>query len=254
MSRCSLALIMRDRYNIFHEVGTHTHRFDEITYFLSGTGVTHIRGKEYAYAPNTFAYYNAGTPHDEIDPEPCDVTWTHFSHGLNGVELKEGVFGDPRGELFQLLQKLRRFSLEETEFRALLIESCLTELIITAARLQNERTAPEGAVDWTALLNEIDENSHTDIDLKGMASRYYYSYERFRHVFREKFGISPYGYLLKRRIEHAEFLLTSTSTSVIDIAYACGFNSSSQFSNIFRKHVGSTPSEYRRENVRAKRL
>ncbi len=254
MSNCRLELIRRDKYNLFHEVGVHTHKFDELTYFLSGAGTTNINGKEYPYSPNTFAYYYAGTPHDETDPTPCDITWTHFSFNLKGLSLKEGVFGDPRGELFQLLQKLRRFSLEETEFRTLLIESCLTELIITAARLQNEHSISEKAVDWTSLLNEIDENSHTDVDFRAMALRYYYSYDRFRHIFREKFGVSPYGYLLRRRIEHAEFLLTSTDISVIDIAYACGFKSSSQFSNIFRKHIGTTPSEYRRAGLRAKNV
>ena len=242
----TLSRIRRDKHLIPYETHTQIHAHDELTYFLSGTGVTHIRDKEYTYTPRTFAYYRKGTPHDEVDPNPCETIWTHFSFQIEGTTLREGLFSDPRGELFPLLQKLRRLALEENRSGAPLIEACLAEVILTASRLQNAPDEQENAIDWGKVLDEVDENIHTDVDFSALAARYHYSYDRFRHLFREKFGVAPHAYLLCRRLERAELLLTTTDARLTDVAYDAGFGSSSQFTNLFKKHRGVTPGEYRK--------
>ena len=45
--------------------------------------------------------------------------------------------------------------------------------------------------------------------------------------------------------EHAKRLLKNSNLNITDIAFDCGFNSSSQFTNIFKKYVSLTPKEYR---------
>lgn len=247
MPDCQLSRTRRDKHTIPYKVNMHAHRFDELTYFISGRGTTQIGGTVYSYKPKSFAFYHAHNAHDEDAPEPSDVIWTHFRYRFDGINLREGVFDDPHGELLVLLKKLRLLSLEESPHRDILTECCLCEIIITAARLQNTAAPRQAATDWQKVIDYIDENSNTEIDFPALAARFHYSYDRFRHLFREKFGISPYGYLLERRIEHAEYLLINTSSRLIDIAYDCGFGSSSQFANIFKKHTGMTPGQYRNQ-------
>jgi AraC family transcriptional regulator len=67
-------------------------------------------------------------------------------------------------------------------------------------------------------------------------------------VIAEQFGVSPYAYLINQRIEHAKRLLKNSDSSITDIAFDCGFNSSSQFTNIFKKYVLLTPKEYQNKN------
>jgi AraC-like DNA-binding protein len=53
-------------------------------------------------------------------------------------------------------------------------------------------------------------------------------------------------YIRKLRIEKATHLLSDPSLSLGEIAYLTGFSDQSHFNRIFKKHTGSTPSEYRK--------
>lgn len=75
-----------------------------------------------------------------------------------------------------------------------------------------------------------------------------YSYHRYRHIFKEKVGVSPHQYLIVQRIEAAKLLLKRSHATVTQIAYRCGFTSSSYFCQCFKKRVGVTPKEYRRQH------
>jgi len=56
------------------------------------------------------------------------------------------------------------------------------------------------------------------------------------------------------RIEHAKGLLHETRQSVIEVAMASGFNSKATFNRVFSKHVGRTPTAYRRQRSTKSRL
>jgi AraC family transcriptional regulator len=53
--------------------------------------------------------------------------------------------------------------------------------------------------------------------------------------------------VLRLRVRRAEELLAATTLSLTEIALECGFSSHSHLTRMFRKTVGSTPSDYRRE-------
>jgi AraC family transcriptional regulator len=59
-------------------------------------------------------------------------------------------------------------------------------------------------------------------------------------------GMPPYRWLLKRRVERARILLSTTGLSITTIAFACGFSSSQHLATVFGKEVGVSPTQYRR--------
>lgn len=63
--------------------------------------------------------------------------------------------------------------------------------------------------------------------------------------FKLETGMTPSEYLLQVRIERCCRLLVSTSLPVDKIARRCGMGSGGQLSKIFRKHLDSTPTEFR---------
>ncbi len=71
-------------------------------------------------------------------------------------------------------------------------------------------------------------------------------------LFRRQLGLSPAEYRNKLRVEKSKELLYSTTIKVLPIALACGFTSLSAFYEIFKKLVGVTPREYRRNSKGAK--
>ena len=72
------------------------------------------------------------------------------------------------------------------------------------------------------------------------------STSHFSRAFKESFGVSPYRYFLRLRVETAMSMLRTRSVSLATIAQACGFSDQSHFSKVFREITGTTPSSYRR--------
>ena len=76
-----------------------------------------------------------------------------------------------------------------------------------------------------------------------------YSPEHFSKKFREIFGVSPQKYLEAIRIAQAKYHLLSTTLSLAEIAYGCGFSSQAHFSMAFKTATGTTPNEFRLASV-----
>lgn len=58
-------------------------------------------------------------------------------------------------------------------------------------------------------------------------------------------GTTPVQYLIGYRLQRAaEELKRSDSSSIAEVAYACGFSDASYFNRCFRKAYDMTPTEY----------
>ena len=63
----------------------------------------------------------------------------------------------------------------------------------------------------------------------------------FARAFKARTGRAPYQYLLRLRVNYAVHLLLHTDTSLIEIAYTCGFSSQAHFNTVFKRTIGITP-------------
>lgn len=79
-----------------------------------------------------------------------------------------------------------------------------------------------------------------------VAERFNISEYYFIRLFREYNGLTPYQYINRLRITLSRQLLASTSRTVEQIAYHCGYSSSQLFIRAFKRLCGCTPNEYRR--------
>jgi AraC-like DNA-binding protein len=59
--------------------------------------------------------------------------------------------------------------------------------------------------------------------------------------FREIFGMTPFAYLTRYRMEQAERLLRQPGCSVADVANRVGYANPAQFAAAFKRHFGMTP-------------
>jgi transcriptional regulator GlxA family with amidase domain len=94
----------------------------------------------------------------------------------------------------------------------------------------------------------IDENFNQKITIEDLAQIVGYSYDHFRHLFKNKFGISPIFYVMSKRLDKARSLLRSSELSVTAISMECGFSNDPQFCNIFKMEFGESPLSYRRNS------
>ncbi|WPB79939.1 AraC family transcriptional regulator [Archangium violaceum] len=65
-------------------------------------------------------------------------------------------------------------------------------------------------------------------------------------AFREAFGLTPWQYIIRARLEAARRRLAVSRESVTEISLDVGFSSPSHFATAFRQHFGVTPSGFRR--------
>lgn len=66
----------------------------------------------------------------------------------------------------------------------------------------------------------------------------------FLRSFKKAFGISPYQYLIHKRLTHARELLLQHE-AIQDVADRCGFPDSFSFSKAFKRKFGQAPSAFR---------
>ena len=66
-------------------------------------------------------------------------------------------------------------------------------------------------------------------------------------LFKKETGQTLTEYVNRKRIDHAIFLLNSTSMQVQAIAQHCGISDVNYFTKTFKKYIGKTPREYREQ-------
>ncbi|MBA2284097.1 MAG: helix-turn-helix transcriptional regulator [Ktedonobacteraceae bacterium] len=84
-----------------------------------------------------------------------------------------------------------------------------------------------------------------DLSLEALAQQAGFSSYHFARLFRQTLGESPHQFVLRQRIERAQYLLKETAGSLAHIAGESGFADQSHFTRIFKRHLGLTPRAYR---------
>ena len=92
----------------------------------------------------------------------------------------------------------------------------------------------------------LEENLTRDLDIDEVARAASLSPFYLTRIFKARYGVPPYRYLIRLRIDRASELLRDSSLTVTQICHRSGFNSLSHFITTFRRHTGMSPSEYRR--------
>lgn len=95
----------------------------------------------------------------------------------------------------------------------------------------------------------VDSRYREPLDLEALSRAAHVSPRHFSRSFRRTFGETPHQYLLTRRIERARHLLRTTDLRVAEICVAVGFTSVGSFTTTFRRHVGVSPTGYRRDHA-----
>ena len=110
---------------------------------------------------------------------------------------------------------------------------------------KNVPDTPEDSIFWR-IAKYIDRHYAEDVTIERLVKEFYISPYHLSHMFKQKTGYSVKQYLLRRRLGEAQIRLAMTQDSVQTIAEESGFEDASYFSRIFAKHVGLTPTEYRK--------
>jgi YesN/AraC family two-component response regulator len=93
-------------------------------------------------------------------------------------------------------------------------------------------------------------NMHLDmpLSLRKLSEKYYISPSYLSWLFKQETGTTLTDYINVQRVRCAARQLIATNSSISMIAAEVGIMDVNYFSKIFKKNIGVTPTQYRREN------
>jgi AraC family transcriptional regulator len=188
------------------------------------------------------AYFYIDPAQLTVDPE-LDFSSIDFAPRL--------FFDDPT--LWATAEKLTALIETPASGSRLYAEALSAVLAVELVRLERGTPAPPatargGLAGWQkrAACDYIEEHLAEDVALADLAAVAKLSPAHFCRAFKRSLGMPPHRYQVQRRIEQAKTLLADAQLPVLNVALACGFGFSSNFTQAFRKVTGITPSEFRR--------
>lgn len=96
-------------------------------------------------------------------------------------------------------------------------------------------------------LDYINRNYEQDLTLEQVAEVAHMSYFHFSRMFKQFCQRSFVEYLTVTRLNHATSLLRYTSLPIHEVAERSGFHDYKQFSLVFKKYMGKSPTSYRQQ-------
>lgn len=95
----------------------------------------------------------------------------------------------------------------------------------------------------------IEQNYTKSFSNKFLAELCSISQDCFIRTFKTYYDTTPRKYILDLRINKAKEMLLSQSKTVSEISYSLGFESPTYFTNMFKKKVGVSPSQYKNRRM-----
>ena len=93
----------------------------------------------------------------------------------------------------------------------------------------------------------IDEHISEKLSLKIIAENVYMSTFHLSRTFKKCYGVNISEYILSERVNRAKQYLATSDFAISEIMRMSGFDdNNSYFYQIFKKHTGITPAEYRK--------
>jgi transcriptional regulator GlxA family with amidase domain len=108
-------------------------------------------------------------------------------------------------------------------------------------------TAPAGRSALQELQRWIAAHPSKDHSVPQLAKRIGLSTRHFARLFQSEIGTTPAAWVEAARVEAARRLLETSSLAPKQIATRCGFTNVDLLRRAFQRHLGVTPSEYRRQ-------
>ena len=114
---------------------------------------------------------------------------------------------------------------------------------------RNESSVQGGLAAWQAqrVVAYIESNFSLNLCVADLAGIVQLSISHFSRAFRKSLGQPPLVYVRVRRIRHAQVMMLNSRESLAQVALACGMSDQSHFTRVFRKVVGVSPSQWRRQ-------
>jgi len=229
-----------------------------LIYLIQGEMDLYVNGTYFHFEPGQFVLLPPKTPFRYNNKNHTEVNyyWVHFTGSDAGKlmdELKIPTCTPAdisiQDHILRAFHRLFDEFIQPDSFFALSSSAHLVTLCTRFARAASG-VRTENSKSWmlTKTLQYMNRHYKEDLTVSHLAGLTQVSCGYFRVLFREVTGTTPTEYLTSLRLKNACTLLYQTNLSIKEIAASVGFSDQLYFSRVFRKHYGTSPLAYRKEN------
>ncbi|MEN8118566.1 MAG: helix-turn-helix transcriptional regulator [Bacteroidota bacterium] len=239
-------------FKIYHPVG--------------GSAIINVDNKEYLIESGN-VYFISGF---NIVSQKCtsfmDIYWLHFvptslylKHLLLGskpVHIRDNNtypflndFDKHIGKLFGNSNFMSSeisslpYSFEETKLHSYIL-NFIADIIKDTP--ENNLTASGEIIKLNPSIKFMNDEFKSNPSLEEIALKSNLAPNYFHRVFKKNFGVTPFDFMLRQRMEHAIKLLTTTNKSVKEVAFESGYNNEFYFYRQFKKQFNYSPGKLKK--------
>ena len=229
----------------------------QLLYIAKGRGHFYFGGKERVVTEGNMVLYRPNQPqiYYYYAEDKTEVYWVHFTgsevqsilkaYGLpeNENVFYAGISSDYQWAYRQMIQELQlcRHNYEE------LLSLMLRQIFIKLNRYVAEKESSSVIRDEIErAAHYFNENYSSRINIDEYAASRHMSACWFIRSFRQVLKVTPMQYILSLRMANAVSLLETEGYNISEIAEAVGYDNPLYFSRLFHRHMGVSPTEYRK--------
>lgn len=221
--------------------------FDVFEYVLEGEGEIFLDGTWQTASAGDVYILRSGETHEYRSKRenPWKKIWINYtsdymSQLLCAYGVKSGIYRLPSAQpIFEELFSFAKKG-ESNPYINLRISELLNRVAYSIAKLRLESRGIESLI-----RAELDSSVYKQISLDELSERMHMSPSNLIRVFKKKYGITPYEYLIEQKMVAARLLLSDTEMTVREIAERLCINDDHYFSNLFLSRTGVRPRDYR---------
>jgi AraC-like DNA-binding protein len=238
----------------------------KIYYPTSGKAIINLEDTQFQITPGNIYFISGYNIVSQQCTTSMDIYWLHFvpaSLYLRHVLLKSGTvhtwnikelpntdnLGEHISKVFRHEDftdsriSLLPYSAEEAKLQAYIL-NFIADIL---HRFPNKEGSSLGDLSKLNPSIEFMNNEfRNNPALNVIASKSSLAPNYFHRIFKKNFGLTPYNYMLRLRMEMAIRLLTTTSKSVKEVAFEIGYESEYYFYRQFKKHYKYSPGKLKK--------
>lgn len=256
-----------------HFVPWHWHKAVELFYMEEGSLEYETPGEILVFGKGSGGLVNSNVLHTtrilnypHITTQKLHIFDPAFLSGQSGSKIEHTYFlpllADPtfeilafspdipeQAEILRLVQKAFLINKQEVGYEIRLHQILLDiwlKIYILYRKQEHHPQNQSRSIDTAKrIIIYIQEHLTEPLTVKNLADAVFLSERECYRIFKNCLHTTPVNYIIDCRLQKACRLLTTSNSSITEIAYACGFGSGSYFNRVFTKNKGCSPKDYR---------
>lgn len=201
-------------------------------YVIRGSGIVTVDGVTSYPSEGDLYVLPKGADHDyrSTPEDPFEKIWFNISgtlcdelihvYGITGTLIVKGIEAFPIFREFLDICENKELALNEIHSQCALVFHRLIIKIHDSIIPDSDHNSKGAAFE---VKSYIDRNIYERLSIESLSKHVNISSSQVNRVFKKAYGVTPYDYILTRKIETAKLLLKNSSLTVKEIAYRLNF-------------------------------